>query len=155
MQRQRRNFLQACLALGGLCLANSLALANSIFSRTERNKPAFISVQEPDALAKLFPGQTITKSDQIEMGVHSLVENGAVVPIKISSTLKNVESISIFVEKNPNPLIAHFNLNPRCQPFIATRIKIQTPSNVSAVVVSNGKPFSATKFVEVTEGGCA
>ena len=86
--------------------------------------------------------------------MHDLVENGAVVPIKVNTDLPNVVSITILVEKNPNPLIANFNLTPACAGFVATRIKVGEPSNITTVVKSNDKLFSKSKFVEVVEGGC-
>ncbi|MCK5104042.1 MAG: hypothetical protein KAR17_14555, partial [Cyclobacteriaceae bacterium] len=96
----------------------------------------------------------VTPSDAITIGVHDLVENGSVVPLKIKTDLPNVESITILVEKNPNPMIANFNLAPACTGFIATRIKVAEPSYITAIVKSEGKLFSTKKFVEVIEGGC-
>jgi len=155
MQEQRRKFLKILTAVIGLMITGTGSVLRPVFAFTERNKPAFTSDNQDTALENLFPGQTITASDAIDIGVHDLVENGAVVPVKINTGLAGVDSISIFVEKNPNPLIAHFKLNPRCQAFIATRIKINEPSNLMAVVQSDGKLYSATKFVEVIEGGCS
>ena len=107
------------------------------------------------ALEKLFPGMSIADSDQITIGVHDLVENGAVVPVKINSDLPDVSSISIVVEKNPNPLIAHFELSPRCRAFVATRIKVGAPSELVAIVKSKGQLYKTSKYVEVVEGGCS
>ena len=98
---------------------------------------------------------SIEESKQITIGVHDLVENGAVVPVKINSDLPGVTSISIVVEKNPNPLIAHFELSPKCRAFVATRIKVGAPSELVAIVKSNGKLYKASKYVEVVEGGCS
>ena len=88
------------------------------------------------------------------MGVHGLVENVAVVPVKIKIDLRNVESITILVEKNPIPLIANFNMTPECAGFVATRIKVGETSTITVIVKSDGKLFSTKKFVEVIEGGC-
>ncbi len=119
-----------------------------------RNKTAFAAETEADALAEFFPGEAITASDAIEIGVHDVVENGAVVPVEIKTTLPKVESITILVEKNPNPLIASFNLSPECSGTIATRIKVAEPSDIVTIVKSEGKLYSTRKFVEVVAGGC-
>ena len=120
----------------------------------DRSMDAFSAETEVNALAEFFPGLEVTPSDAITIGVHDLVENGAVVPVKIKTDLPNVESITILVEKNPNPLIANFNLSPECEGFVATRIKVGEPSTITAIIKSDGKLFSTKKFVEVIEGGC-
>lgn len=149
MNRHRRNFIKTVLALPALSffLKPLLALA-------EWNSDAFSADNAPSALAQLFPGREIIPHDKIAIGVESLVENGAVVPVKVNTDLPKVASITILVEKNPNPLIAHFELSPECKGFIATRIKVAEPSNITAVVQSAGKLYSASQFVEVVEGGC-
>lgn len=150
MTHTRRHFLKVFLA-GTTVLTG---LLRPVLGLAARNREAFSADSEADALAAFFPGETITHSNAIEIDVHSLVENGAVVPVKINSELPTVRSITILVEKNPNPLIASFNLSPECKAFIATRIKMDQPSDIVAVVRSEHKLFSARKFVEVVEGGC-
>ena len=118
------------------------------------NSKAFWAADQNNSLSELFPGRDISTSDKINIGVNSFIENGAVVPIKITTDLPDVTTISIYVEKNPNPLIAHFELNPRCKGFVATRMKVDKPSNVSAVVQSAGKLFQSTTYIEVAKGGC-
>ena len=118
------------------------------------NIEAFRKTTEKAALESFFPGREIIPSDDISIDSHELIENGAVVPVKIKSELPEVSGISVLVERNPNPLIAHFELSPVCRPFVATRIKVGAPSDIIAVVESAGKLYSKRKFVEVVEGGC-
>ncbi len=129
-------------------------LLKPITALAKWNEAAFSAVDYDEAIAAYFPNQEIRESEQISIGVHSVVENGAVVPIKVKTDLPNVESISIFVDKNPNPLIANFDLFPGCVGFISTRIKIQTASNIIVMVKSDGMIYSTRKFIEVHEGGC-
>lgn len=118
------------------------------------NREAFSATTEKDALEKFYPGELIQKSDAITIGVYDTIENGAYVPVEISTRLSDVKSIAILVEKNPNPLIANFNLSERCNGFIATRIKMDTSSDIIAVIRSGDKLYSSRKFVEVLAGGC-
>jgi sulfur-oxidizing protein SoxY len=76
------------------------------------------------------------------------------VPLSITTKLPEATSITLLVEKNPNPFIARFNLGPGCSGFIATRIKVAQPSDIIAIVQSQGKLYNTRKFVEVVEGGC-
>jgi sulfur-oxidizing protein SoxY len=129
-------------------------LLRSAASFAEWNVDAFAAETEIEAMQEIFPGRSVTPSEAIKISVHELIENGAVVPVKIETDLPAVQSISILVEKNPNPLIAHFDLSPECKGFIATRIKVGLPSDIIAIVQSDGKLFSKRQFVEVVEGGC-
>jgi sulfur-oxidizing protein SoxY len=145
---RRRILLRFLLAVSGVTLLRPLLAAAGW------NADAFSATTETDALAVLFPGATIEASDAVSIETHDVVENGAFVPVQIESTLPDVDLISIVVEKNPNPLIAQFELGRRCRAFIATRIKVGEPSDIAAVVRSRGRLFSARRFVEVVEGGC-
>lgn len=154
MKITRRNFISSLVSKASLILAGASGLLKPMLALADWNVDAFSAKTETDALSAFFPGLTITPSDAITISVHNLVENGAVVPIKVKTDLPDVESITILAEKNPNPLIANFNLTPACVGFVATRIKVGEPSTITAVVKSNGELFSAKKFVEVVEGGC-
>jgi sulfur-oxidizing protein SoxY len=145
-RRQLVKYIIAFPVLGSL-LRSAAALA-------EWNVDAFAAQTEREAIDIFFQNREIIPSDAIKIGVHEVIENGAVVPVKIDTDLPAVQSISIFVEHNPNPLIAHFDLSPECKGFIATRIKVGQPSDIIAIVQSEGKLYSKRKFVEVVEGGC-
>lgn len=147
----KRRFLLRLLPLaGGIAL-----LFRPLLAAAGWNTTAFMATTEKDALDALFPGTAIEPSGAIRIETHDVVENGAYVPVQIESTLPDVDLISIVVERNPNPLIAQFELSPRCRAFVATRIKVGEPSDVAAVVRSRGRLFSARRFVEVVEGGCS
>ncbi len=147
----RRDTLKL-IASGSLVFISGLI--KPIYALAKRNEEAFSAEDFDTALHTYFPGFEIIESEQISIGVHPEIENGAVVPIKINTDLPDVVSISIFVDKNPNPLIANFDLFPGCKGFISTRIKVQNPSNIYAVVKSNDKVYMTKTFIEVHEGGC-
>jgi len=129
-------------------------LFKSITALAKWEKAAFTAANFDEAVNAYFPDQHILETDQITIGVHPVVESGAVVPVKIKTDLPNPESITIFVDKNPNPLIANFDLFPDCVGFISTRIKVDQPSNIVVVVKADGKVFMTKTFIEVHEGGC-
>jgi sulfur-oxidizing protein SoxY len=93
-------------------------------------------------------------SGDISVKAPDIAENGAVVPVEITSSIAGTESITIFGEKNSLPLIAAFNFSNGAQGYVSTRIKMGTTSNVRAVVKAGGKLYSAAKEVKVTIGGC-
>lgn len=154
MNKSRRFFVKTFCAITGMIIFGLGEFFKPVIAFAQRNAGAFSAESETDAIAGLFPGQQLVPSDAIQIDVHDLVENGAVVPITINTDLTAIDSISILVEKNPNPLIAKFNLGPECSGFIATRIKVAEPSDIIAIVESEGTLYSGRKFVEVIEGGC-
>lgn len=154
MNRGRRRILACGLKSAALAVAAVSGLLQPLVVYAKRNANAFQAETERDALAQLFPGQEVLPSEEITIGAHDLVENGAVVPISIETSLPDISSISVLADKNPNPLVAKFNLTPPCRGFIATRLKVAEPSNIVAVVESGGKLYSARKFIEVVAGGC-
>ena len=117
-------------------------------------KSAFEAKSVNDALNGVYSSDLAPASDAIKVDAPDIAENGAVVPVTIETSLKNVESITILSEKNQTPLVASFNMTPKTEGYISTRIKMGQTSNVIAVVKADGKLYSARKEVKVTIGGC-
>jgi sulfur-oxidizing protein SoxY len=93
-------------------------------------------------------------SKEIAITAPDIAENGAVVPIAVTSRIPNTQSISIIAEKNPFPLAATFDLANGAEPYASVRIKMGQTSNVRAVIKADGKFYTAAKEVKVTVGGC-
>lgn len=119
------------------------------------NDAAFDAQNLKSALDAYYPDASINSSDRILIGVRQEIENGAVVPVKITSDLPEIRSIAIFVKENPNPLIANFDLSPRSKGFVSSRIKMDRSSEIMVVVVSGDQVYSNKTYVTVHEGGCA
>ena len=115
---------------------------------------AFDAKKVPDALQRLFGQDTLIDSTDITLTITDWAENGSVVPVTVTSTLANIESISLMVDKNPNALVARFNLVKNTKAFIKTNIKMAETSNVIAIVKVGDKLYSARKKVKVTLNGC-
>lgn len=138
---------------GGLAFAALAAMPRVLLAATWPAK-AFSQSAAAEAMTDLFGTDQTTASDQITLKVPQIAENGAVVPVTITTTLSDVESISIVVDKNPRPLAATFELPPGTLPDVASRIKMGQTSDVMAVVKTKSGLFSASKQVKVTIGGC-
>lgn len=113
---------------------------------------AFDAKSFPEALRAL--GGMPQASAQIALDVPALAENGAVVPVVVSSTLPGSQEILILVDGNPQPVAARFTLPEGTEPFVATRIKLATSGTVIAAVRTDRGLFAAARAVEVTAGGC-
>jgi len=120
----------------------------------EWNKNAFDTKNLNDTV-KALGGSAATESKDITfVNAPDIAENGAVVPVGVTSKLPKTEMIAILVEKNPNTLAAAFTLGEGAEPTVSTRVKMGQTSNVYAVVKADGKFYYATKEIKVTLGGC-
>jgi sulfur-oxidizing protein SoxY len=117
------------------------------------NKQGFESKAAADAVKSLGAG-SMADSKDIVITAPDIAENGAVVPVSVTSRIPNTQSISIVAEKNPFPLAASFDVANGSEPYVSTRLKLGQTSNVRAVVKADGKFFTAVKEVKVTVGGC-
>ena len=140
----------ALIGLGNLpfSLAPAFAAANDKYP-----DDAFKQKSDADAIKALY-GKTAEPSDKVKMDAPEIAENGAVVPISVSSTLADVTSISILVAENPNALAASYQIPAGTLPSVANRLKMAKTTNVIAIVEAGGKLYSTSKEVKVTVGGC-
>jgi len=116
-------------------------------------KPAFEAVGLDEAIEHLY-GSAPIESDQVKLKAPDIAENGAVVPITVSTDLADVDGISIYSEGNPNPLVASFQIGEFNVASVSTRIKMGKTSNVVAAISAGGKVYTAKQEVKVTIGGC-
>jgi sulfur-oxidizing protein SoxY len=126
----------------------ALAAANDKYP-----EDAFKQKSDADAIKALY-GKTAEASDKVKLDAPEIAENGAVVPIAVTTTLADVTSISFLVSENPNALAASYVIPAGTMPAIANRLKMAKTCNVIAIVESGGKLYSAAKEVKVTVGGC-
>ncbi len=152
----RRLILQGAVASGvvglGLAVGTPLpAYADADAKQWPQN--AFKQKSEADALKTLY-GKTAEASDKVNLDAPEIAENGAVVPISVSSSLPNVTGIAILVLENPSILAAAYKIPEGTNAAVSNRLKMAKTTKVLAVVESGGKLYSATKEVKVTVGGC-
>lgn len=146
MMQTRRRFLASLLAIGAMALAPLQLLA--------RNKAAFGASKVDAALQALVGDKPLVKSTDIVLKVPDIAENGAVVPVTVTTTIADVQRISLLVDENPNPLSASFRLLPGSVADISTRVKMGASSDVRAIVETQTTAFYTSKNVKVTIGGC-
>jgi sulfur-oxidizing protein SoxY len=116
-------------------------------------KDAFAQKTEADAIKALY-GKAAEDSSKVVLDAPEIAENGAVVPISVSSTLGDVTSISILVAENPFPLAASYRIPAGASAMAGSRLKMAKTSKVTALVEAGGKLYSSSKEVKVTVGGC-
>ncbi len=119
------------------------------------NAAAFNARSVADALEALGAGTPAETADVGWGSTPEIAENGAVVPVNVTSKIPGTEAIALLIEKNPNKLAAHFFFPDGTAPVLATRVKISESSRVHALVKTKAnKYFLATREIKVTLGGC-
>ena len=150
----RRTFLKVTGGATALLAAVAAGVLKSGFAgAASRNEGAFASKAVAETLKSLGAASLIDSRD-ITITAPDIAENGAVVPIAVTSKIANTQSISIIAEKNPFPLAATFDMSSGGEPYVSTRVKMGQTSNVRAVVKADGKFYTTVKEVKITVGGC-
>jgi sulfur-oxidizing protein SoxY len=155
MDNKRRAVLKSS---GGATLLGLLAAAGWLKPGDARaqtwNKAAFDTHSVADTMKALGGGDPAQSKDIVFFQTPEIAENGAVVPIGITSNVPKTESIAILIEKNPNLLAAVFDIPAGTDATISTRVKMAQSSNIYALVKADGKYYVAAKDIKVTLGGC-
>ena len=93
-------------------------------------------------------------NDAIRLKAPAVAVDGSNVFIEFSCDLPDVDALIVFADRNPQPLIAAFQLAPEVVPALQMRIKVAETSQVWVVARSAGKFYKTAKSVRVTSGGC-
>lgn len=150
---RRRDFIHhsatVAALLTGVGLWPSTTQAQSKYLRTAFDADKLVDAWK--ALGVTRP----TASPDVRLQAPDIAENGSQVSVGLSSTLAGVQRMALLVEKNPNVLIALYELSDAVEPNFGLRIKMAQSSNVYAVAwMADGRVLFAQKDVRVTLTGC-
>ncbi len=154
MNTNRRTFMKSSAAAGAFGVAVSAGLITPGAVLAAWPKAAFEAKDSNSAISSALGSSSTTESADIALKAPEIAENGAVVPITITSKIAGTESISILIPKNPTPLTATFKMGEGAEGFVSTRVKMSKTSDILIVVKAGGKLYSTKKEVKVTIGGC-
>lgn len=146
MLQTRRTVALGLAALGAALLAPVRALA-------AWNQGAFQAKSASEAMKALGISDP-QESGDITIRAPDIAENGAVVPIDVTSNIPGTTRIAVFIEKNPFPYTGSFDFSQGGVPFVHLRAKMGETSPVRVVAEAGGKFYTAVKEVKVTIGGC-
>lgn len=151
MQRTRRDFLKKTTSLSVLSF---VGLISPQFAQGKWLEKKFSAGSFEKSFAHLFNNAEIIDSKKIKLMLPKNAENGATVPLTITSSLDNINKVYILVEKNPMPLAAEFEISPFVDVYIKARIKMAETCDVIVIAASDEKFYRTRKSVKVTKGGC-
>jgi sulfur-oxidizing protein SoxY len=146
----RRSILKAAGTISA-AVAALAAFPRAVFAAY--SEKAFKNPKVEESLNELFGGNATTPSGDVKLKAPDIAENGAVVPIEVSTSMK-ADKIAFMVKENPNPLAIVADIPAGTEAMVKTRVRMGKTTQVTAVVSSNGKLYTASKEVKVTIGGC-
>lgn len=143
MTNPRREFLRKAAVL----TASVLTISQSAHAQwlSDNFSPNIL-----DGIAK----SDIIDTDKIEIKLPKIAGNGTAVPITVTSSLDNIQAISILVEKNPIPLVATFRLSSQLEAFVSARLIMTETSDVIVLAETHDGLYRAKEQVKVIIGGC-
>jgi sulfur-oxidizing protein SoxY len=147
MEQKRRGLL------GVLAGALVAGLLKPVLALAAWNKEAFGAKSAAEALKGLGAASPEPSKD-IVIEAPEIAENGAVVPVEITSNIPGTTHIAVVIEKNPFPLAARFEFKEGALPFVKLNAKMGETSDVRVVASAGGRHYSAAKEIKVTIGGC-
>lgn len=150
MNASRRDALRSLTVLGLAVSTGLLKMSDAVAVEWQAN---IFEAKNVDDILKALGGN-FAKSADVQINAPEIAENGAVVPVSVTSTAAKTQMIALLVEKNPNPLSARITLPEGTEPTISTRVKMAGTSNVHALVKADGKWLIASREIKVTLGGC-
>jgi sulfur-oxidizing protein SoxY len=154
MLESRRKFIQKSIKYTAYLAAATSGLFNTMIAQAAWPAAIFKQTQLDETLQQLFGNQKFIKTDKIQVKIPKIAENGAVVPIIITSNLENIETVTILVGKNPVPLVAQFTLANESETYVSARIKMAETSDGIVIAKAGENYYSKRKMVKVTIGGC-
>jgi sulfur-oxidizing protein SoxY len=123
--------------------------------------PALAEPADMEAAIRAFTGGKPMTPGRVTIDITPLVENGNSVSCGVAvespmTEADHVKRIALFNEKNPQPEIGVFHLNPRCGVArVDTRIRLATTQHLVAIAeMSDGALFSQKIEVIVTLAAC-
>ncbi len=150
---QRREFLRQGWGAGAMAALVAAGWWPAMAAADEWNRVAFEAKKFEDVL-KALGGADAKASGDVTIIAPEIAENGAVVPLQISSRGASTDMLAVLIEKNPNMLAAVFQVPEGTVADFQTRVKMAQTSNVFVLARSGGRYLYAVKEIKVTLGGC-
>jgi len=148
---QRRKFL----GLGFSAVAVATLQSYSKADLLKEHPMAFNEKTSAGAINSLYGSAKNMVDDKAKLKVPDIAENGAAVPVTVSSSLERVKTMAITVDGNPHPLVVAWEVPEGTIPKFSTRIKMRKTAKVTLIVEDmDGILHTTSKQVKVTVGGC-
>ena len=148
---KRRSFIKSTVAAGA-AISTGILSTNTAFAAAHGGD--IRKAKSVDEVLKMLGATGATESADIKIKAPEIAENGAVVPVGITSNIAGTTEIISITAANPTPFAAKYIFGESAVPAVKSRFKMGKTTDVIAVVKAGGKFYTAKANVKVTKGGC-
>jgi sulfur-oxidizing protein SoxY len=148
---KRRSFLKSTV-VASAAISTGILSTNNAFAAAHGNDVT--KAKSVDEVLKMLGATGATASADIKIKAPEIAENGAVVPVGITSNIAGTTEIISLTAANPTPFAAKYIIGESTVPAVKSRFKMGKTTDVVVVVKAGGKFYTAKANVKVTKGGC-
>ena len=151
---KRRSFLKSTVLAGaaGAAVSTGILSPNLASAASHGNDP--FKAKSVDEVLKALGATGATESGDIKIKAPEIAENGAVVPVSITSKIAGTTEIISITAANPTPLAAKYTFGEGAETSVKSRFKMGKTTDIIVLVKAGDKFYSAKTNVKVTKGGC-
>ena len=151
---ERRKFLKGTIVASATGAAVAAGLLKPSMALAEKHGNDPFQAKSLDEVLKMMGAVDAEVSDKIKLKAPEIAENGAVVPVGVTSKIEGTTEIALITVENPAPLSAKYMLGEGAIPSIKSRFKMGKTTDVVVLVKAGDKFYTAKANVKVTKGGC-
>jgi len=148
---KRRSFLKSTV-VASAAISTGIVSTNTAFAAAHGGD--IRAAKSVDEVLKMLGATDATESADIKIKAPEIAENGAVVPVGITSNIAGTTEIISITAANPTPFSAKYIIGESAVPAVKSRFKMGKTTDVIVVVKAGDKFYTAKANVKVTKGGC-
>ncbi len=151
---KRRSFLKSTIVASatGVAVTSGMLSPSNVFAAAMTADLA--KAKSVDEIMTMLGATGATESDKIKIKAPEIAENGAVVPVGITSEIEGTTEIISLTAANPTPFGARYTLGEGAVAAVKSRFKMGKTTDVVVIVKAGDKFYTAKTNVKVTKGGC-
>lgn len=151
---KRRSFIKSALvaSAAGAAITGGLLSSKTVFAAAHETDIS--KAKSLDEALKAMGATGAVASEMVKIKAPEIAENGAVVPVGVTSKIEGTTEIIILISNNPTPFSAKYTFGEKAVTSIKSRFKMAKTTDVVAVVKANDKFYMAKSNIKVTKGGC-
>lgn len=151
---KRRSFIKTAIVASATGAAVTGGLLSSKAVMAASHAKDFTQAKSTEEVMKMMGATDAAASDMIKIKSPEIAENGAVVPVGITSEIEGTTEIVALISNNPVPYAASYTVGAKAKAAVKSRFKMAKTTDVVAVVKANDKFYMAKSNIKVTKGGC-
>ena len=151
---KRRSFIKTAVvaSVTGAVVTGGLIKPEAVMAAAHEKD--FTKAKSLEEVMEMMGATDAAESEMIKIKAPEIAENGAVVPVGITSEIEGTTEIVALVSNNPVPYAARYTIGSKGNASVKSRFKMAKTTDVVAVVKEADKYYMAKSNIKVTKGGC-